>query len=58
MPQPTTNRCPDAWHAAEDAQEQAWLDDWIRGLICPVTLQVCSRTEPAAVPSLATTGSI
>lgn len=57
MPQPTTSRYPDAWHAAEDVQEQAWLNDWIRGLVCPVTLKVCSRTEPAAL-SLVTTGRI
>jgi hypothetical protein len=38
MPQPTTTRYSDAWHAAQDAQERAWLDDWMRGRICPTTL--------------------
>ena len=59
MPQPTTaNRYPDAWHNAQDAQEQAWLDGWIRGRVCPATLEVCSRTEPTpTVQSLAAVGS-
>jgi hypothetical protein len=50
----TASRYPDAWHHAEEDQERAWLDDWMRGLVCPVTLVVCSRTEPtSAVQSLA-----
>lgn len=54
----TADLYPDAWHAAEDDQERAWLDDWMRGRICSVTLAVCSRTEPApAVPSLTTVRS-
>lgn len=59
MPQPTANRYPDAWHNAEDAQEQAWLDDWIRGRICAVTLEVCPAqgTMPPVVRAYANTGS-
>ena len=59
MPQPTTaHRYPDAWHAAQDAQEQAWLDDWIRGRICAVTLDVCPARQPAAAePALTTARS-
>ncbi|MFD8839774.1 hypothetical protein [Streptomyces griseofuscus] len=47
MPQPTTTRYPDAWHAAETAQELAWLDDWVRGRICPAALTVCPARKPA-----------
>lgn len=55
MPQPATVRYPDAWHAAEDAQEQAWLNDWVRGRICAVTLKVCPAKQPATVvPALTT----
>ncbi|MFG2359454.1 hypothetical protein [Streptomyces sp. NPDC048521] len=60
MPQPTTaSRYPDAWHAAEEDQEQAFLDDWIRGRICMATLQTCPAQQPAAtvVPALITAGS-
>ncbi|MFB8182680.1 hypothetical protein ACFC8N_43155 [Streptomyces sp. NPDC055966] len=59
MPQPTAHRYPDAWHNAEDAQEQAWLDDWIRGRICVVTLDVCPARQPSAAadPALTSTGS-
>ena len=58
MPQPTANRYPDAWHAAQDAQEQAWLNDWIRGRICLATLEVCPARQSAVMPaaSLATVG--
>lgn len=30
MPQPLTLEQPDAWHAAEAAEERAWLDQWAR----------------------------
>lgn len=59
MPQPTTVSCyPDAWHTAENAQERAWLDDWIRGRVCPATLTVYPAAEPAgATPVLTPAGS-
>ena len=58
MPHTTTSLYPDAWHNAEDAQERAWLDDWMRGRICHVTLEVCPAQEPAdVVPALTTAGS-
>lgn len=54
----TEGLCSSAWHAAEDAQERAWLDDWMRGRICPICLTACPRTVPelGSVPPLATTG--
>jgi hypothetical protein len=57
--QPTTaSLYPDAWHAAEDAQERSWLDDWMRGRICARSLEVCPAKDAApAVPSLTTVGS-
>lgn len=30
MPQPLTLEQPDTWHAAEAAEERAWLDQWAR----------------------------
>ncbi|MFF8910561.1 hypothetical protein [Streptomyces olivaceoviridis] len=57
--QPTTaSRYPDTWHAAEHDQERAWLDNWMRGYICLVTLDAC-LAKPAAAPArpLATAGS-
>ncbi|MYW49627.1 hypothetical protein [Streptomyces sp. SID161] len=54
--QPTIRQYPDTWHAAEEDQERAWLDDWMRGRVCPATLQVCSRTT-ATVPALTVAGS-
>jgi len=30
MPQPATTRYPAAWHALEEADERAWLDQWAR----------------------------
>lgn len=30
MPQPIPTRNPAAWHAAEEADERAWLDQWAR----------------------------
>ena len=53
MPQPTTSQYTDAWHAAEDAQERAWLDDWMRGRICPTTLTPLPATIPAPLPASA-----
>lgn len=55
MPQPT--QYPDAWHNAQDAQERAWLDDWMRGRICPATLDTCPTHQPATEPALTTAGS-
>lgn len=56
MPQPTTaSLYPDAWHAAEDAQERAWLDDWIRGRVCAKSPEVCPAQELAPVVSALTT---
>jgi hypothetical protein len=59
MPQPTTARYTDAWHAAEDALERAWLDDWMRGRICPTTLENRPAQGPTATfaRTLATAGS-
>ncbi|CAK7288588.1 hypothetical protein [Streptomyces misionensis] len=59
MPQPTTATLyPDAWHAAEAAQETAWLDDWARGRVCPATVTVSTVHEPAnALPAITTAGS-
>jgi hypothetical protein len=51
--QPTTASLhPDAWHAAEDAQERAWLDDWMRGRICPITLEPRTGHTPEGRPAL------
>jgi hypothetical protein len=59
MLEPAADRYSDTWHAVQAVEERAWLDDWIRGDICPTTLAACAPIEPAAaVPSLATTGSI
>ncbi|MFE6412632.1 hypothetical protein ACFVOR_37495 [Streptomyces sp. NPDC057837] len=46
---------PDAWHALEEADERAWLDQWARLHLIPVT----PRPEPttAPTPALATAGS-
>ncbi|QLJ06777.1 hypothetical protein HZZ00_37755 (plasmid) [Streptomyces sp. NEAU-sy36] len=57
--QPTTSSTyPDAWHAAEAAQETAWLNDWVRGRICPATLTARPDRTPAdAVPALTSAGS-
>jgi hypothetical protein len=56
----TTSRYSDAWHAAQDAAERAWLDAWMRGRICPTTLQpypAPESTVPAAVRVLVIAGS-
>lgn len=59
MPHTATRQYPDAWHAAEDAQERAWLDDWMRGRICAVTLETCPAHQPAeaSVHALTIAGS-
>ncbi|MCX5000941.1 hypothetical protein [Streptomyces longwoodensis] len=54
MHQPTTRQYPDAWHAAQDAQERAWLNDWMQGRICPNTLTPHPTTGHAG-PALTTT---
>jgi hypothetical protein len=57
MPQHAT-RYDTAWHDAEDAWERAWLDAWMRGVLCPVTLTLCPGIHPAEpVQDLATAGS-
>lgn len=48
MPQSATSR-PDAWHHAEEDQERAFLDDWMRGLICTVSLEVCPARRPVGI---------
>ncbi|MFF7795619.1 hypothetical protein [Streptomyces sp. NPDC007991] len=55
MPQPTTvTRYPADWHALEAADERAWLDDWARLHLIPVTAQPePEAAAPAPVPSLA-----
>ncbi|MCF0086635.1 MULTISPECIES: hypothetical protein [unclassified Streptomyces] len=46
----------DAWHTAQTLAEREWLDQWLRGTICPTTLE--PHSAPAvAVPVLAGTGS-
>ena len=59
MPQPTpASRYPDAWHNAEDARERAWLDDWMRGRLCTLALEVCPVHQPAPdVHALTAAGS-
>lgn len=47
MPHPTTSRYTPAWHNAEDAQERAWLDDWMAGGINPHTLRPYEDTPPS-----------
>jgi hypothetical protein len=57
MPEPT-RRYTNAWHHAQDDQERAWLDDWISGRVCAVTLETCPAQQPApAVPALTIAGS-
>jgi hypothetical protein len=58
--QPTiASQYSDTWHAAEDDQERAWLDDWMRGRVCTHSLEVCPALEPApeSARPLATTRS-
>lgn len=52
MPQPTTPYSQ-AWHDAQDAEERAWLDAWMRGRICPTTLHPHERPATPAAPVLA-----
>lgn len=57
MPQPTAPRYSDVWHAEQDAEERAWLDAWMRGTVCPVTLTLCpGHTPTTPVQALATAG--
>ncbi|MFF7190575.1 hypothetical protein ACFZAR_36395 [Streptomyces sp. NPDC008222] len=52
----TTSQYTPAWHATQEADERAWLDQWARLHLIPVI----EHPEPptaAPVPSLATTGS-
>lgn len=44
-----------AWHALEEADERAWLDQWAR-LHCTPT-QPSEPIPAAPMPALATTGS-
>jgi hypothetical protein len=46
-------RYTDAWHHAEDAQERAWLDAWMRGHINPTTLSPHEDPASAGTPVLA-----
>ena len=57
--QPTTaSLYPDAWHAAEEDQERAWLDDWLRGRVCTRSLEACPARQMAPViPDYTTAGS-
>ncbi|WP_416520056.1 hypothetical protein [Streptomyces achromogenes] len=48
--QPTTSQYPDTWHRAEHDREQAWLDNWMRGRVCLVTLDACPVQESAPMP--------
>lgn len=41
-----------AWHAHQEAEERAWLDQWARPHTHPDT-----TPEPAAPPALATAGT-
>lgn len=45
---------PAAWHAIEEANERAWLDDWARLHLTPVPEH---PAQAATVPALATTGN-
>jgi len=35
MQDDTTTRCTTAWHAAQDAEERTWLDQWARTELIP-----------------------
>ncbi|MFF0009538.1 hypothetical protein ACFYQT_39790 [Streptomyces tibetensis] len=52
MRQPTL-RHPEHWHALEETDEHAWLDDWARLHLIPVTHHPEPAAAPALVPSLA-----
>jgi hypothetical protein len=57
MPQPTTPlRYTPAWHAAEEADERAWLDQWAELHLIPVTPQPEPLPEPTPARELATAG--
>jgi hypothetical protein len=42
MRQPTTGQYPDTWHAEQEADERAWLDQWARAERTPE----CPWTRP------------
>jgi hypothetical protein len=44
----------DAWHALEEADERAWLDDWARLHLIPVTPE---RAPQAPARALTAAGS-
>lgn len=52
MPQPATtaSHYPDAWHAAEETEERAWLDQWARIHLIPVTPEPQRPLIPAGSP--------
>ena len=56
MPQPATaSRYTPVWHATQEADERAWLDQWARLHLIPVT----EHPEPptaAPVPALTSAG--
>lgn len=57
MPHPTTAlRHAPAWHAAQEADERAWLDQWAQLHLIPVTPQPEPLTETAPARMLATAG--
>jgi hypothetical protein len=58
MPQPavTAHRYSQAWHAAQSADERAWLDQWAQRHLIPV-LEHPEPIQAAPVPPLATAGS-
>lgn len=57
MPQPalTAHHHTDAWHAAQEADERSWLDQWARLHLIPVTPEPQPDTA-ALAPSLTTAG--
>jgi hypothetical protein len=57
MPQPATqaDRYSPAWHAAEEADERSWLDQWAR-LHLITTAQPEPQCDTTAVPVPALAG--
>ena len=51
QPQPLT--WPSGLHALAEADERAWLNQWVRGQACPTTLQPRTQSAPAPAPALA-----
>jgi hypothetical protein len=57
MPHPATPlRHTTAWHAAQEADERAWLDQWAQLHLIPVAPLPEPLTEPAPARMLATAG--